>query len=102
MKILAIEKEINSIKPEDYDLILKEEAQKVFELYESGIIREIYFEKENNIAVIILECSNKIEAKEILNSLPLVKKGFVEFEVIELISYTGFSRLMKSDRKFLI
>jgi hypothetical protein len=59
----------------------------------SGTLREIYF-SENQEAVLILECADKIVARQILDTLPLVKRGIIDFEIIELHPYTGFTRLM--------
>ncbi|MGB8320843.1 MAG: hypothetical protein WCE54_22130 [Ignavibacteriaceae bacterium] len=92
MKILAIEKEVPGIKEEQYIPHLKAEALKVWELYQSEKIREIYFSQEN-FAVIILECCDEKEASEILRSLPLVKEGLIEFDIIRLMPYNGFRRL---------
>jgi hypothetical protein len=44
--------------------------------------------------VLILECIDKTEAEQILSGLPLVKNGFIQFEIKELHPYTGFSRLI--------
>ncbi len=92
MKILAIEKEVTGIKDEQYIPHLKSEALKAWELYQSEKIRELYFTKDN-FAVLILECSDEEECKEILSSLPLVKKGLIKFEIMTLLPYPGFSRL---------
>ncbi len=94
MKLLAFEKELQPKTGFDEDL-LKAEAKRVLELYEQGFIREIYFNKNNHSAVILLECEGENEAKYILNSLPLVKEGKIAFELIHLIPYDGFSRLLK-------
>jgi muconolactone delta-isomerase len=93
MKILALEKESPDVKPEQFVNHLKLEAQKIWELYQEGIIREIYFRQDHSEAVLILESSNTEEANRLLNSLPLVEAGLITFEVIPLIPYPGFSRL---------
>ena len=92
MKILAIEKELKSIPKGDAEMILKEEALKVWELKEKELIREIYFTEER-CAVLILECKNLIEATTILKELPLVQNEFIRFDLLELHPYTGFKRL---------
>ena len=47
MKILAIEKEIPGITDDKFTKeILQKEAKKVWELYKAGIIRELYFHKD--------------------------------------------------------
>ncbi len=92
MKILALEKELKS-GTEYNRKLLKIEAMKVLELYEEGFIREIYFDKNNHSAVIIIECRDEEEARAVLDSLPLVKEGLITFKIISLIPYNGFSRL---------
>jgi hypothetical protein len=93
MKILAIETELKKLDANSDKEILKKEALAVFELQQKDILREIYFD-ENHCAVLILECTEKTEAVKILSELPLVKNGFIQFEIRELNPYTGFSRLI--------
>lgn len=93
MKILAVEKEIQAVDWNNETQSLIEEAKSAYKLMLSGNLREIYF-TENKNAVLILECDDKVVAKELLDTLPLVKKGLIEFEIMELHPYTGFSRLM--------
>ncbi len=93
MKFLALERELKGKKAKDFEPHLKSEAKKVWDYYKKGIIREIYFTKENHTAVIILECQNKKRAVQVLNSLPLVKNKLIAFDVFELIVYNGLERL---------
>jgi len=93
MKILAIETELKKLNANSDKEILKQEALAVLNLQQKDILREIYFD-ENHCAVLILECSGKPEAGKILSGLPLVKNGFISFEIKELQPYTGFSRLI--------
>lgn len=93
MKILAIEKEIPGIKEDDYKPHLKPEALKAWELYQQGIIRELYFTENDHSAVLILECKDADETNKYLNTLPLVKEGLIKFDVFPLIPYPGFERL---------
>jgi hypothetical protein len=92
MKFLAIEKENLGIKADQYQPYLREESIMVLELYEQGIVREVYFDQSHR-AVIILECDNLAEVNNVLNRLPLVKQGLIHFEVRELKPYNGFSRI---------
>jgi len=94
MKFLAIEKELRQPDPATVKQLLRDEVEAVYQLQQKSIIREIYF-NENKCAVIILECINKSEAKSILGELPLVKSGFIDFQISELKPYTGFSRLFQ-------
>jgi hypothetical protein len=93
MKILAMEIETEDIRPEQYKPHLKAEARRVWELYQSGAIRELYFRADRSEAVLVLECADAREAQQTLESLPLVQAGLIRFEVIPLIPYPGFARL---------
>ncbi len=93
MKILAIEKELKSVDWKKESQTLIEEAKSAYNLLLKGSLREIYF-TENKNAVLVLECENKTTAKQLLSKLPLVEKKIIDFEIMELQPYTGFSRLM--------
>lgn len=94
MKILAIEKEIEGKRTEEFLSHLTSEALEVWRLYQSDIIREIYFDN-NRRAILILECEDPEECQEILSGLPLVKEKLIEFDLIPLNPYPGYSRLFK-------
>ena len=95
MKILAFEKELPNSNPERFAPLLKDEAARVWELYRGGKVREMYFRGDRDEAVLILECADVGDAKELLDSLPLVQAGLIEFEIISLIPYPGFERLFQ-------
>lgn len=94
MKILAFEKDVAGVTDEQFTVeLLREEAQKAWEYYENGIFREIYFTKNDNRAVIVLECETGRIARSYLQQLPLVINKLIDFEIYELRSYDGFKRL---------
>ena len=93
MKFLAIEHEMKEINPDLHQSILEMEARHVYTLQMSGHLREIYFDQQRN-AVLILECENKAEVRDILDNLPLVQNGFIGFDLRTLSPYDGFSRIM--------
>ncbi len=96
MKIIAIENEVTGVTKEKFTpAILEAEARKVWELYQSGFIREIYFRADQTNAVLILECLAINEARNILQMLPLVDKKLIDFELIPLKPYSGLARLFK-------
>ena len=95
MKIIALEKEIPGRTSEDFEPFLRGEAHHVWQLYNSEVVREIYFRTDEHNAVLILECPSLIEAKEIVSEFPLVKNNLIEFELIPLKPYNGFERLFK-------
>ena len=93
MKILALEIELPGAEEEAFQVLAREEAAGVWELYQAGIIRELYFRKDRPEAVLILECAGVEEAARSLAALPLVEVGLIDFELIPLAAYPGFARL---------
>jgi hypothetical protein len=95
MKILALEKELSNARTIDFGKNAKAEAKALWQLYLKEIVREFYFRKEKNMAVLVLEVKNKQTAKRALSKLPFVSKKLIEFELIPLKTYPGFARLFK-------
>jgi hypothetical protein len=97
MKILALERDIPGVNAERFHPHLKAEAARVWELYQAGVLRELYFRQDRTCAVLVLECANTEEARDVLESLPLVHQGLIAFELIPLIPYPGIARLFAGD-----
>ncbi len=95
MKILALEKETPGVTAEQFQPHLKAEAACAWQLYQAGLIRELYFNRDAHTAVLILEAASLDEARQALTHLPLVQEGLIEFELIPLAPYNGFERLFK-------
>ncbi len=96
MKILALEKESPGAIAGQFQPFLKEEARCVWELQQSGLLREIYFTAGKHTAVLMLECEDVNMGRPALAALPLVKAGLIQFDLIPLAPYDGFARLFES------
>ena len=97
MKILALEHELPDATAERFQQYAKDEAQKVWELYKAGVIREANFRLERSEVVLVLECQTVEDAREVLSTLPFVKNQLITFELIPLKTYSGFERLFKKE-----
>ncbi len=97
MRVLAIERSVEGTGESRIAPLLRREASRVWELYQQGIIRELYFRSDRHEAVLILECQDSDEAGSVLQTLPLVAEGLIAFDVIPLAPYTGFGRLFADD-----
>ena len=93
MKILALEKEVPGVPDDAYVPHLKAEALRAWELYQEGVVRELYFRADWPGAVLLLECRDAAQAREVLATLPLVRERLIDFEIIPLVAYPGFARL---------
>jgi muconolactone delta-isomerase len=93
MKILALENELPGATPEKFRPLLKEEARRVWELQQAGMLREIYFRAGRRTAVLVLECADAEAARRLLAGFPLVAAGLIAFEILPLVPYDGLARL---------
>ena len=97
MKFLALEVENPNVSPDDFQPHLIPEARRVWELYLESTLREIYFRADKTLAVLVLECDSVEQARAALDSLPLVKAGLVQFEIMPLVPYPGLARLFADE-----
>ena len=93
MKFLALEVESPTATNEQFQPLLADEAQAVWQLYQVGVIREMYFRADRHSAVLVLECATLEEAQECLQELPLARASLIAFDIIPLVAYPGFARL---------
>lgn len=98
MKILAIEHDAPGLTAADFAPYGQDEARRAWELVQQGIIRELYFHRDEHVAVLVLECASIEEAEAALATLPLVRAGLIRFQLLPLVPYDGFARLFVSAR----
>lgn len=94
MKILALEYESPSADPDLMEAYQTAQTRRMLELTQAGVIREVYVRAETHETVLMLECADVREARDVLQTLPLVQAGLIAFEVMPLVPYNGFSRLI--------
>lgn len=93
MKILALEHDLPTATAEGFQKHARDEARKVWELTQAGVIRESYFRADRSEAVLVLECLSVEDARDALTTLPFVQNKLIAFELIPLKAYSGFERL---------
>jgi muconolactone delta-isomerase len=93
MKILALERDL--VDRPELETPLREEARRVWALYQEGVIREMYFRADEPTAVLMLEVPSVDDAHHVLGTLPLVTGGFVAFDLVPLAPYPGLARLFE-------
>jgi len=97
MRILAIERDIPGADAVGMRRLLVEEAAAAWTLQKRDVLREIWFTADHR-AVLLLECENETAAREALDSLPLFREGYIDFEILALLPYDGFERLFGQAR----
>ena len=97
MKVLAIGHARSGIRWEHIALYVGEEAHRVWELYESDLVREFYLRTDDQPGVVLVfECEDVTEAERLVAALPMVEAGLLDFEVIPLRPYRGLRELFES------
>ena len=97
MKVLAIGHARGGIRWEHIAPYVGEEARRVWELYESDLVREFYLRAGGRRGVVLVfECEDVTEAERLVAALPMVEAGLLNFEVIPLRPYRGLRELIES------
>ena len=97
MKILAISKRPPGATAARLAALAVDEAARVWALQCAGTIREIYFCAERPAAVVILECTDGDEARDILATLPMVEAGVLDFDILPLQPFDHYERLFRDE-----
>lgn len=84
MQILAISKPLEGASPDKMMPHLDEEVKHTLEGYLDGKFRNFWFKSDRPGVVLMMESADEEEARNILNELPLVAKGFIDFDLIPL------------------
>ena len=89
MKIIA-ESTLTGADPSEH---LRAEAQRVWDLYASGVLREMYWKGDNSGAVLVLEVEGTAAAWNALATLPLVVHGLTQFRLVPVGPLIGLEAL---------
>lgn len=92
MEILALEHDgpnPGASSPE----LLRAEANRVHELEQAGVVRRMWFRADVDAAVLLLEAPTLADAEAVVATLPLVRAGVIELELVGLRPYPGLARL---------
>lgn len=93
MKIIAISKLPPGITVEALKHHQVTEAAKAWQFYKSGVFYEIYLRTDQPGAVVVMECADVEEAKAKIDTLPMVKAGVLDFDVIPLGPFLPYELL---------
>lgn len=93
MKVLALGRDTASADDPRFAEVRPAEARRAWELYQADVFREMYFRADRANGVLILEVPDLAAAREVIDSLPLVAAGLIDFDLVPLKPYPGFARL---------
>lgn len=93
MQVLALAHDTGPADDPRWPEIRVPEARRAWELYQAGTIRQIWFRADRANGVLLLEVADLAEARAVIDSLPLVAAGLIDFDLVPLRPYPGFARL---------
>lgn len=83
-KVLAIGKLQAPLTPEQRAAIMPREVPDTVQLYLDGGIDQFYSRQDGKGPLFVLNANSTEAAQELMNKLPLVQAGLLEFDFIEL------------------
>ena len=93
MKVLALGRDTAPAGDPRFAEQRPAEARRAWELYQQDVLREIYFRADRPNGVLVLEVPDLAAARDVIDSLPLVAAGLIDFDLVPLKPYPGFARL---------
>ncbi|GFM37272.1 hypothetical protein [Desulfovibrio psychrotolerans] len=98
MKILAIDKVLESATPEGIKTNFMKEVDQTVKLYLADVVREIYFRQDRSGTVLVLEAPSLEDARKMIETLPLVREKMIDFDLIPLGPFMPLALLLENDQ----
>jgi len=96
VQVLALERSVPGVLDDAFTpALLRAEAEQLWELHQTGVVRQMFFRADRHEAVLLLEVAGPEAAQKALGELPLVRSGLIDFEIVPLRAYPGFARLFQ-------
>ncbi|MFV0422895.1 hypothetical protein [Oleidesulfovibrio sp.] len=99
MKVLAIDKVSPDATPERVRELFMKEVHHTIKMYLADIVREIYFREDRSGTVLMLEVPSLDEARKLIDTLPMVKDGLLEYDLIPLGPFMPLALLVRDDEE---
>jgi len=91
MQVLMIaRRRLEAFGEDEFTPLLEPEAEAVRVLFAKGIVRAAWTREDIPGACLLMEVTSVEEAREHLNTAPLVARGMIEAQFIPLRGYRGF------------
>nr|WP_315216019.1 superoxide dismutase [uncultured Duganella sp.] len=93
MKLLCLDIPQPGATMEKYQPHMLDEARHAWQLYKSGVVRDMYFRQDRPGVAIIAECESVEAARQALREFPLAKAGLIDWDVIPLGPFLNWEML---------
>jgi hypothetical protein len=99
MKVLAIDKVSPDATPERVRELFMKEVHQTIKMYLADVVREIYFREDRSGTVMMLEVPSMEEVRKIVDTLPMVRDGLLEYDLIPLGPFMPLALLVSDDEQ---
>jgi muconolactone delta-isomerase len=95
MKVLALGRDLVAQDDPRFAELRPAEARTVWGLLQRDVLREVYYRADRANGVLVFEVPDVDAARAVVDSLPLVAAGLIDFDLVPLKPYPGFARLFR-------
>ncbi|GFM34493.1 hypothetical protein LN040_05340 [Desulfovibrio subterraneus] len=99
MKILALDRVLETATPEGIKGNFMKEVNQMVKLYLADVVREIYFRQDRSGTVLIMEAATLEDARNMIDTLPLVKSKMIDFDLIPLGPFMPLALLLDEEEE---
>jgi hypothetical protein len=97
MKFLAMSRRVADVSDEAVAAEGAAEALQAFRLMRDGVFEQLYFSRDWKGAVLVLQAASREAAQAAIDSLPMVRKHLIGFDLYQLDPYDHYARLFAAE-----
>lgn len=97
MKILAIDKVMPDATPDKVKETFMDEVNYTVKMYLADVVREMYFRQDRSGTILMLEAPSLEEARGLINNMPMVQAGLIDYELIPVGPFVPLALLLDEE-----
>ena len=97
MKILAIDKVLPEATPDKVKDTFMKEVNHTVKMYLADVVREMYFRQDRSGTILVLEAPSMEDARSLIDRMPMVQAGLIDFELIPLGPFVPLALLLDEE-----
>lgn len=97
MKIIAIDKVQPDATPDKIKETFMNEVNHTVKMYLADVVREMYFRQDRSGTVLILEAPSVEDARGLINKMPMVQAGLIDYDLIPVGPFVPLALLLDEE-----
>ncbi len=99
MQILALSRRLPGVSDAQLTPLATAAAAAAFALYAEGSFRSMHLLPDRPGAMVVPECADLDQARQVMAGLPMVKAGLIDFDYSRMLPYTAVASLFRDEFK---